>query len=265
MSSGQEFKLHHDAGIMREMDDSQVADRASTTFQGAPTPFSSPQNLTEELPSVSSKLPMSALSSMQRSPPKSSADTAKNDNLTLSSSINNSSPQILASKVVRKSSRLSCKQCHLKRQHFNVDIQYPRRLVSFFVYLNSLPQQQGATEFPFLEGSVSIQPCEGSAVLFPNVKENGYPEIHTVHRALPVTGTFQKLGLNIWLTDTQLPIMQKKLRSGKCQKNVVSGPRTTTIAHYPKRKLSKNSNSKQAKRTTRYNEYDAPSSPPPPT
>ncbi|EGD77613.1 hypothetical protein PTSG_12777 [Salpingoeca rosetta] len=100
-----------------------------------------------------------------------------------------------------------------------VEVQPPRRLATFFVYLNSLPHGQGHTEFPWLEGTPSVQPRSGCAVLFPNVERGGHVDIRTVHRAMPVTGDHRKLGLNVWLTDVEFPVVgdgsTRRRRKGK--------------------------------------------------
>jgi prolyl 4-hydroxylase len=73
----------------------------------------------------------------------------------------------------------------------------PRRLVTFFVYLNTLPFGQGHTEFPLLK-NVSITPERGMAVMFPNTMLNGMPDRLTVHKANPVEKPHMKFGMNIW-------------------------------------------------------------------
>ena len=73
----------------------------------------------------------------------------------------------------------------------------PRRLVTFFVYLNTLPIGEGHTEFPSLKG-LSMTPKQGMAVLFPNILSNGAPDKMTVHKANPVHKPYVKIGMNIW-------------------------------------------------------------------
>ena len=46
----------------------------------------------------------------------------------------------------------------------SIDIVYPKRLITFFIYLNNLPYGQGHTEFPRL--GLSVQPVRGAALLF---------------------------------------------------------------------------------------------------
>jgi hypothetical protein len=81
----------------------------------------------------------------------------------------------------------------------NVELVLPRRLVTIFVYLNTLPDGQGHTEFPKL--NISIRPQRGCAVFFCNVCSDGTVDVRTVHRAAPVEGELQKYGMNIWLCD----------------------------------------------------------------
>ena len=45
-----------------------------------------------------------------------------------------------------------------------IDVIYPKRLVTFFIYLNNLPYGNGHTEFPKL--GLSVQPMKGAALLF---------------------------------------------------------------------------------------------------
>ena len=115
----------------------------------------------------------------------------------------------------------------------------PRRLATVFVYLNTLPRGQGATEFPALAapracragrgaadddavyagsappsgparaaghggaraGSLCVRPRRGAALLFSNVNADGAPDARTQHRAAPVAAGYEKFGLNVWLTD----------------------------------------------------------------
>jgi hypothetical protein len=85
----------------------------------------------------------------------------------------------------------------------NVEMVYPRRLVTLFVYLNNLPEGEGHTEFPLLNG-LSVTPRRGCAVMFCNVLCDGTVDKRTVHQANPVSGSLTKYGLNVWLTDTNL-------------------------------------------------------------
>jgi hypothetical protein len=84
----------------------------------------------------------------------------------------------------------------------SVELAQPRRLVTFFAYLNNLPRGEGHTEFPAI--NLSVQPERGCAVVFCNVLPNGAPDPRTVHRANPVSGQLKKYGVNIWLCDCSM-------------------------------------------------------------
>ena len=71
----------------------------------------------------------------------------------------------------------------------------PRRLVTLFVYLNSLPKGQGHTEFPNLP--LSVRPKEGCGVLFCNVLADGSVDPRTAHQACPITANLRKFGINV--------------------------------------------------------------------
>ena len=80
--------------------------------------------------------------------------------------------------------------------------QGPERLVTFFIYLNSLPRGVGSTNFPLL--SLSVQPKCGSALIFCNVLANGMPDVSVSHCAMPVPNGHRKLGCNLWITDSTM-------------------------------------------------------------
>lgn len=80
----------------------------------------------------------------------------------------------------------------------------PRRVVTIFVYLNSLPLDVGHTEFPQL--GLSVRPQCGCALLFCNVMRDGKPDPRTAHRAAPVTAPHRKFGCNLWLTDVTMQV-----------------------------------------------------------
>ena len=75
----------------------------------------------------------------------------------------------------------------------------PKRLVTLFVYLNTLPDGVGHTEFPLID--VSVRPQCGAALVFCNVNESGAPDARTCHCARPVPPGHTKFGCNIWITD----------------------------------------------------------------
>lgn len=85
--------------------------------------------------------------------------------------------------------------------HENGDVSLvpPRRLVTFFFYLNTLHDGIGATVFPKLD--LEVQPSERSALLFCNVLPDGSPDPRVVHYAREVTFPFVKFGMNLWICD----------------------------------------------------------------
>lgn len=86
-----------------------------------------------------------------------------------------------------------------------VDVgQGARRLVTIFVYLNTLPKGVGHTEFPQL--GLSVRPQCGAALLFCNVLRDGKPDPRTAHRAAPVVAPHRKFGCNFWLTDVTMQV-----------------------------------------------------------
>ena len=96
-----------------------------------------------------------------------------------------------------------------------VELVPPRRLVTLFLYLNTLPEGEGHTEFPEL--GMSVKPERGCGVLFSNVLANGEIDSRTVHRARPVRGSLQKYGMNVWLCDMNMQelAMQPKTKKEK--------------------------------------------------
>jgi hypothetical protein len=77
----------------------------------------------------------------------------------------------------------------------NVVLVLPRRIITLFLYLNTLPNGQGHTEFP--HPRISITPKRGSGILFCNLFEDGYPDPRLVHRATPVHHELIKYGINV--------------------------------------------------------------------
>jgi|TARA_B110000208_G_C11763828_1_gene427876 prolyl 4-hydroxylase len=86
------------------------------------------------------------------------------------------------------------------------DVVPPRRIATLFVYLNTLPEGMGHTEFPRLD--LSVRPVACKAVLWSNLDiHSGKPceaDPMTVHKACPVPEGYRKVGLNIWVTDVDL-------------------------------------------------------------
>lgn len=101
----------------------------------------------------------------------------------------------------------------------------PRRLVTLFVYLNTLPEGVGHTEFPLLRGEggapFSVRPRCGTALVFCNVSANGEADVRLCHRACPVPDEHVKFGVNIWVSDVsqqahalEAPKIKGPMRSG---------------------------------------------------
>ena len=90
----------------------------------------------------------------------------------------------------------------------------PTRVVSFFVYLNTLKKIDGGqTEFPKL--NLSITPKIGTAIVWSNVRprqdpkdlKRYEPDPATVHCGLPLHKKgLQKLGMNIWVLNKMINV-----------------------------------------------------------
>lgn len=92
----------------------------------------------------------------------------------------------------------------------------PRRLVTLFVYLNTIPEGHGHTEFPEL--GLSVKPERGCGVLFCNVLPNGDVDKRTCHRAAPLNADLRKFGINVWISDNsmqELALNSKKVAVGE--------------------------------------------------
>ena len=98
------------------------------------------------------------------------------------------------------------------------DVYVKRRLVTLFVYLNSLEDDQGGcTHFPYC--GLRVRPKKGRAVLWSNVTTDGLPDPRTIHAGEPVKPSSTtrrvtrstkpqqkqadvvKYGLNIWICE----------------------------------------------------------------
>jgi hypothetical protein len=71
--------------------------------------------------------------------------------------------------------------------------------VTLFVYLNTLPEGVGHTDFPQI--GLSVRPRSGTALLFCNVAADGEPDPRVCHRACPVPPGHHKFGCNVWIAD----------------------------------------------------------------
>ena len=105
-----------------------------------------------------------------------------------------------------------------------------RRLVTLFVYLNTLPQGQGHTEMTRMRG-VSMRPRQGHALFFCNVDADGQPDPMAAHKACPVRAPHVKYGINIFLTDTDLQglALLAEARGKKKTKKQVGGKKGPTV------------------------------------
>ena len=71
--------------------------------------------------------------------------------------------------------------------------------MTLFVYLNTLPEGVGHTDFPQI--NLSVRPRSGTALLFCNVAADGEPDPRVCHRACPVPPGHHKFGCNVWIAD----------------------------------------------------------------
>ena len=87
-----------------------------------------------------------------------------------------------------------------------VELVQPKRLVTVFIYLNSLPEGEGHTEFPLLnEGKgLSVRPSRGDAVVWCNILPDGNVDPLLQHKACPVSKGLYKYGINVWFSETSM-------------------------------------------------------------
>ena len=96
----------------------------------------------------------------------------------------------------------------------NIDMVSPTRVVSFFVYLNTLQGCDGGqTEFPKL--NLSITPKIGTAIMWSNVRPRDdpkdmkryEPDPNTIHLGSPLKKKgIHKLGMNIWVLNKRINV-----------------------------------------------------------
>jgi hypothetical protein len=84
-----------------------------------------------------------------------------------------------------------------------VDLIYPRRLITIFIYLNTTPIDIGCTVFPCLN-TLKIQPVRGTALIFCNISPDGSADKRLAHFADAVQHPHIKYGLNLWICDRPL-------------------------------------------------------------
>eukprot|EP00484_Ammonia_sp_Unknown_P020202 CAMPEP_0197038064 /NCGR_PEP_ID=MMETSP1384-20130603/15101_1 /TAXON_ID=29189 /ORGANISM="Ammonia sp." /LENGTH=583 /DNA_ID=CAMNT_0042468457 /DNA_START=112 /DNA_END=1863 /DNA_ORIENTATION=- len=92
-----------------------------------------------------------------------------------------------------------------KYDEYSVEMVKPVRLCSFFVYLTTLPEGSGGeTYFPKLD--LKVRPERGKAILWCNVEAENTAKADpmVIHRAMPVEGDHEKIGMNIWINATQV-------------------------------------------------------------
>ena len=88
---------------------------------------------------------------------------------------------------------------------FSVQMVTPIRLCSYFVYLTTLPEGCGGeTYFPKL--GLKVRPERGKAILWCNVDPENTMKADpmVIHRAMPVKGNHEKIGMNIWINGTKV-------------------------------------------------------------
>lgn len=79
----------------------------------------------------------------------------------------------------------------------NIHPSESQRIVSIFVYLQSVPDAcGGGTIFPKL--NMRFKPDSGDALMWSNIKDDNTPDESTLHAGEPVTCDEVKYGLNIW-------------------------------------------------------------------
>lgn len=84
------------------------------------------------------------------------------------------------------------------RHHDNFTKKVGDRMLTFFVYLNTLEEQDGGcTAFPEL--GIKSQPKMGDAVFWTNMDFQGNYYDKTLHAGEPVLGDVEKWGINVWI------------------------------------------------------------------
>ena len=87
--------------------------------------------------------------------------------------------------------------------YITLDLKRPQgvRILTVFLYLNTMePNQGGGTNFPLVNGGITVQPKQGRAVIWPSVMNSDPHAIddRTLHQALPVREGI-KYGANAWI------------------------------------------------------------------
>lgn len=165
-TEGQQFTLHHDGGTLVDLESSSNTSSSSL--------WSLSYNETSESHMGIDIEDMSA--------PESSTESA-----------------MIPSKLCQNCSQKGNK-CQIESSNYCVELVKPVRLFSYFVYLTTIPIGDGGeTIFPDL--GIKVRPERGKAILWSNVCPNNIykPCTRTVHRAYPIKGKTQKIGMNIWI------------------------------------------------------------------
>lgn len=103
-------------------------------------------------------------------------------------------------------------KCNLSKEEiaeqfneYSVQMVTPIRLCSYFVYLTTLPEGAGGeTYFPKL--GLKVRPERGKAILWCNVdpENTSKADPMLIHRAMPVKGDHEKIGMNIWINGSKV-------------------------------------------------------------
>mmetsp|Transcript_44967 Transcript_44967/g.40216 ORF Transcript_44967/g.40216 Transcript_44967/m.40216 type:complete len:139 (+) Transcript_44967:3-419(+) len=98
------------------------------------------------------------------------------------------------------------KEEHAEIYHeYSVQMVKPIRLCSYFVYLTTLPEGAGGeTYFPKI--GLKVRPERGKAILWCNVdpENTNKADPMLIHRAMPVNGDHEKIGMNIWINGSKV-------------------------------------------------------------
>jgi prolyl 4-hydroxylase len=83
---------------------------------------------------------------------------------------------------------------------YQIDRQSGSRILTFYIYLNTIPEHGGGgTNFPLL--NITVQPKLGRAILWPSIHNHApmRKDMLSNHQALPVLDGYVKYGINAWI------------------------------------------------------------------